>query len=447
VEGLTQALLQSAGYGHTAAVHCEHAGPLPSPFQGKPLWARGDVVMAAVRAPVGDRELRALPSGFDTSSGRVHITVITAAGPRVAVPPVVPHLASPVPPPAQQTPHQNTPGMGLARSLMRDQGWREGQPLGARDHQGAARVAPLDATADLGGRPPAVRTGLGFVRASGTSGDPTPPHPDPSPSPGSPSYSSPSPSTTPRPSPPTATTPQLCDGEDTDMPLAPPAAAAGPRPAVEEYMELEARVAEPPAQDPLVEGCALWLEEAYPRQSQEARRGLIATLHTACPAVWQTHRAGTGPPAPRVQRELRELAKRKGWDASSSSEDEPSDDALAGGPSGRRRRGGSEQPPVDAGFAVGPSGRRRRGGRDQVPGDAPLADGPSGRRQDVTPPEEPPLQPLQPERRPPSSRRRRSPSGLFSARWTPSAGGGARAPPTSSTASPRPGGHRGGGPS
>ena len=52
VEGLTQALLTSAGYGHTAAVHYEHAGALPSPFRGKPLWARGDVVIAAIKGPV-----------------------------------------------------------------------------------------------------------------------------------------------------------------------------------------------------------------------------------------------------------------------------------------------------------------------------------------------------------------------------------------------------------
>ena len=175
MEGITQALLTSAGYGHTAAVHYEHAGALPSPFQGKPLWARGDVVMAAVRAPVGDRELRALPTGFDTSSGRVHITVITAVGPRGGV------VVDPVPPPAQQRPQPTAPGMVLARSLMRGQGWREGQPLGARGHQGAVRVAPLDATADLGGRPPAVRTSISFVRASTPSGHPTPPHPSPAP--------------------------------------------------------------------------------------------------------------------------------------------------------------------------------------------------------------------------------------------------------------------------
>ena len=204
---------------------------------------------------------------------------------------------------------------------------------------------------------------------------------------------------------------------------APPAVAPGGQPAAEEYMELEARrAAQPPAHDPLVEGCALWLEEAYPGQSQEARRALISAFHTACPAVWQTHRAGTGPPSPRVRRELRALAKRKGWEASSSSEDEPSDDAFAGDPSGRRRRGGKDLAPVDATtFADGPSGWRRRGGQDQAPGDAACADGPSGRRHGASPAPETPREPRQAHRlhrptpRPPSSRRRRPPGGVFSA--------------------------------
>lgn len=234
------------------------------------------------------------------------------------------------------------------------------------------------------------------------------------------------------------------------MPLAPPAMATGGRRDVEEYMELEARVAQPPDHDPLVEGCALWLEEAYPRQSQEARRALIAAFHTACPAVWQTHRAGTGPPSPGVRRELRALARRKGWEASSSSEDEPSDDAFAGDPSGRRRRGGRHPAPVDATtFADGPSGRRRRGGRDQVPGDAACAVGPSGRRHgDGTAPDlaREPRPTHRPEPRPPSSRRRCSPSGVFNARWTPGGGGAAIAPSTSAAVSPRPGGPWGGGP-
>ena len=266
---------------------------------------------------------------------------------------------------------------------MRGQGWREGQPLGARDHQGAIRVTPLDATADLRGRPPAVRTGLGFVRASATPGDPTPPHHSPGRSP-----DSPSPSSAPHPSPPIAPPdphpappPSAVSEEDTDMPPAPPAVATDPRPPVDEYMELEAQAAELPAGDPLVEACALWLEEEYPRQSQEARRMLIAALHTACPTVWRTHRAGRGPPGTRVQEELHALAQRKGWHAGSSSEDEPSDDAFAGGPSGRRRRGGRD-------LATGPSGRQRRGGRA-----LDAANGPSGRRQGVRTAQETPPQP------------------------------------------------------
>ena len=234
------------------------------------------------------------------------------------------------------------------------------------------------------------------------------------------------------------------------MPPAPPAEATGGRPDAEEYMELEARAAEPPAHDPLVEGCALWLEEAYPRQSQEARRALIAAFHTACPAVWQTHRAGMGPPSPGVRRELWALAKRKGWEASSSSEDEASPDPFAVDPSDRRRRGGKDIAPVDATtFANGPSGRRRRGGRDQAPGTAAGADGPSGRRHGAGTAPEARHEPRRAhwlEPRAPSSRSRRSPGGVFSAHWTPGAAGGTITPSTSAAVSPRPGSPRGGGP-
>ena len=53
--------------------------------------------------------------------------------------------------------------MQAARRVMRQQGWREGQVLGA-GQTGLRR--PVDAFTDLGGRPSTNRTGMGFFEGA-----------------------------------------------------------------------------------------------------------------------------------------------------------------------------------------------------------------------------------------------------------------------------------------
>ena len=98
----------------------EVAGTL-APSTG-PALVRGDVAMAVVRAPEGDRELRTLPSCFSTCAGMVRISVLTAKGYREPPPEVASQVEQAPPGPS---------GMQAARRVMRQQGWREGQVQGA----------------------------------------------------------------------------------------------------------------------------------------------------------------------------------------------------------------------------------------------------------------------------------------------------------------------------
>ena len=80
--------------------------------------------------------------------------MLTAKGYRVAPP----ELASQLQQQATQGP--SGPCIGWARRVMRQQGWRDGQALGVLGQTGLRR--PVDAFADLGGRPSTNRSGMGF---------------------------------------------------------------------------------------------------------------------------------------------------------------------------------------------------------------------------------------------------------------------------------------------
>ena len=227
-------------------------------------------VRSLVRAPEGDRELRTLPSCFSTCAGMVRISVLTAKGYRVAPPELASH--------AEQA-TQGPSGMQAARRVMRQQGWRDGQALGA-GQTGLRR--PVDAFADLGGRPSTNRSGMGFYEGGRRLGR-------------VPQFVRPE--TQPERQRPTQT-PGDSESETTDDSLEggsappPPPPAPLPRsstaPAPQDYMDGALSGAVP--SHPLTEGCMLWLEDRYPRASLADRRGLVCELYTACPTLCEENR-------------------------------------------------------------------------------------------------------------------------------------------------------------
>lgn len=300
VKGLVRTLLGCAGYGSEVVVQQEYGGEVAGALVSTtgPALVRGDVAMAVVRAPEGDRELRALPSCFSTCAGMVRISVLTAKGHRVA-PPDVASQAEQAPP--------GPSGMQAARWVMRQQGWREGQVLGA-GQTGLRR--PVDAFTDLGGRPSNNRTGMGFFEGGRRPGRvPAFVHAG--------AQHAQRPTQTPDDSESEAADDSLGGGSAPPPPPPPPPPRSSPAPAPQDFMDGALSGVVP--SHPLTEGCLLWLEDRYPRASLADRRGLVCELYTACPTLCADNLewAEVVPPEG-VRRELTVRAGQWGWHASTS---------------------------------------------------------------------------------------------------------------------------------
>lgn len=298
VKGLVRTLLECAGYGPEVVVQQEYGGEVAFslvPTTG-PTLVRGDIAMAVVRAPVGDRELRSLPSCFTTCAGTVRISVLTAKGHRVPPP-------EPAPPTQQAL--RGPSGLQAARRVMQQHGWREGQTLGA-GQTGLRR--PVDAFTDLGGRPSNSRSGMGYFGGGGRPG-------------GLPEFVRAETQPTQQRSSPPPRDPESEADDDSvsaslDLPPPPPSRPDGPL-VPQDFMDGAMSDELPP--HPLTEQCLLWLEDKYPRATLLDRRGLLSELYSACPALCAEHLGWTDlVPPDGVRRELTVRAGQWGWHASTS---------------------------------------------------------------------------------------------------------------------------------
>jgi hypothetical protein len=349
VQGAMQALLGCAGYGEEVVVQQEYGGDAPAAllFSAECSIMRGDVIMAVVRAPVEDRELRRLPFCFATCAGTVRISVHTAKGERVAPPPA----PSPTAPPPRQTssaaPRWTQHSQPTLPNIFTQAGLREGRGR-----------PPLDHHADLGGRPPNIRTGIGrfgggptvsgFVSAGTRPAEISQQQDE------------------------RDSDPALSEDEAEFHSVAPPASivplAALDR--TEDFMDAELTVQFPTG--PLIDGCLKWLEDQYPRVCPEDRRGLVLELSSQCPALIAAHTDSGGTPPERVRLELTLRAGQWGWHASTSDSEEGGGSPQAGGGPMDEDTGQVVQAqPAQTPRAGGPARQRRPPQGPFAPGWAP----------------------------------------------------------------------------
>lgn len=363
VQGAMQALLRCAGYGEEVVVQQEYGGDPPAGllFSAECSVMRGDVIMAVVRAPVEDRELRRLPFCFSTCAGTVRISVHTAKGERVA-PPAAPPPDAPLPRQTSRTaPRWTQHSQPHLTTLFTQAGLQEG-----RGRQ------PLDHFADLGGRPSNLRTGIGrFEGGANVSGFV-------------------SAGTQP------AEIPQLQEAAHVADPESEEEEAVyhsvAPHPSIvpldaladtHDYMDGELTSQFPTG--PLIDGCLMWLEAQYPRVGPSDRRGLVLEFSSACPALVVAHARAAGTPPASVRLELQLRARQWGWDALSSDREVGGGSPRDGvGPMQEDTRPEPQAEPAQA-TRAGDTVRKRR------PPQGPFAPGwtpsrPSSRHSTVEPP-------------------------------------------------------------